>query len=536
MEHKQKRTLFKAAGFLMITMVISRILGYVRDIIVYNQFGQNRITDAYNASFTIPDFVYMLLVGGALSAAFIPIFSSYIANDKAEEGWKVASIVFNWIIVLLVVFLTVCFIFTPQLVNLIVPGFNPDAQLMTVNLTRIMFLQVIFLTFSGISMGILNSFKHFTSPAIGSVLYNLGIIVGGLLLASSIEAKWPGYGIAGFSVGVVIGAALYFLVQIPALKKVGLRYHFSFDLKNPGVQNLIMLIIPVLIGLSASEINVIISQNLASGLSDGLVSALRIAERIMKLPIGIFAISIAVAIFPTLTAYMAKNEEKEFKGAVSLGLRSVIFVTLPAAVALAVLSTPFIRFMFEWGGDFTSVETARTVGPLIFYCVGLVAYSAIHVLSRTFYAMQDTKTPVFCSVLSIGINICFCLLLVGPMAANGIALAYSIAGLFNMFLLLYLYKRRMQYIGGRKILSSVAKMGIASAAMAGALFLVSGVFEINADMSNKIIQIIEVLLSIGVGIAVYFLVTYRWKMEESVMVMDIMKKKFFKRKKVGGES
>jgi putative peptidoglycan lipid II flippase len=534
MESSQKHKVAKAAGFIMATMVISRILGYLRDVFIYNQFGQNRITDAYNAAFSVPDFIYTILVGGTLSSVFIPVFSSYVATKREKEGWEVASIVTNWVMIFLAILLAFGYIFTPQLINFLVPGFDAEAQLMAVRLTRIMFLQVIFLSFAGISMGILNSYKNFTAPSIGSVAYNLGIIVGGVTLSIPIEAIWPGYGIAGFSIGVVIGAALYFLVQVPSLKKIGFTYHPSLNIHHPAVKLILILLVPVLIGLSASQINLFVNQNLASTLSDGLVSALRTGQRIMQLPIGIFAISIAVAVFPTLTTHVAREEIREFKNAVSLGLRAVVFVTLPAAVGLAVLRVPVIRFMFEFkGGQFTEVSTAATAEALLFYCIGLVGYATIFVLSRTFYSLKDKKTPVAMSVLSIVINIIFSLLLLGPMQQGGLALAYSIAGIANMVLLLLFYKRKMGNIGASVMLKSFSKMAVAVAIMAAAVIVLLNLFEFNLDMSNKWLQIVELLLTIGVGGGIYFLITYLWKMEESSLVIDIMKKKLGRRKRLG---
>ncbi len=259
----------KAAGIIMLAMLISRIFGYLRDVIIYAQFGQTWTTDAYNAAFSIPDFLYMLLVGGALSSSFIPVFSSYIATGKEKEGWEVASIVISIVLTLLGAGVVIGYIFTPHLIFLLVPGFDPQTMDLTIHLTRIMFIQVIFMAMAGISMGILNSYKHFTSPAIGSVLYNLAIIIFGVLLGGTIEAHWPGYGIAGFSIGVVMGAAANFLIQVPALLRVGLRFKPNFNIFHPGVVKLGKLMIPVVVGLSVSQFNLFINQNLASSLSAG---------------------------------------------------------------------------------------------------------------------------------------------------------------------------------------------------------------------------------------------------------------------------
>jgi len=527
MEQGQRSQVVKAAGLLMVTMIISRILGYLRDVFIYVQFGQNRITDAYNAAFSIPDFIYMILVGGALSAAFIPVFSSYIATGKEEEGWKVASIVFNWIAIFLTICLIIGYMFTPQLIRLLVPGFDPKAMEMTVSLTRIMFFQVIFMSLSGISMGILNSFKHFTSPAIGSVLYNLGIILGGLLLAVPIETIWPGYGIAGFSIGVVIGAAANFFVQVPALRRVGLKYSFSLDFKHPGVKRLLFLMAPVFIGLSVSQINLFINQNLASMLPEGIVAALRSAQRIMQMPIGIFAIAIAMAVFPSLTSQSARGEMKEFKQTASLGIRSVIYITLPCAVGIAVLRVPIIRFIFEFsGGHFTHQATLATADALLFYCIGLFAYGAIHVLSRIFYALQDTFTPVIAAVCSIGVNIAFSLLLVHPMAQGGLALAYSLAGIFNMMFLLYLLRRKTGSIDGKVLLISFCRIAVACAVMGGVGWAGAYGSEHLFGVYNKFTQGLQLILSIGPAVVVYLAITYLWKMEESKQVFAIIGRRF----------
>lgn len=527
MEAKGQSSIVKAAGFLMFTMILSRILGYLRDVFIYAKFGQNRLTDAYHAAFSIPDFLYMLLVGGALSAAFIPVFSSYIATNQEKEGWKIVGIVLNWVMLLLGAGVAVGYLFTPQLIYLLVPGFNAEAMDLTVKLTRIMFLQVFFMSLSGISMGVLNSYKHFTSPAIGSVLYNLGIIIGGLLLAAPIEARWPGYGIAGFSIGVVIGSAMNFLVQIPALIKVGARYTFSLNLMHPGVRRLLKLMLPVLIGLSVSQINLFVNQNLASTLPEGMVAALRTAQRIMQMPIGVFAIAIAVAVFPTLTSQFARQELESFRKTASLGLRSVIYITLPFAAALAVLRTPIIRFMFEFQrGKFTAADTEATALALLFYCIGLFAYASIHVLSRVFYALQDTKTPVLAGICSLIANIAFSLLLLKPMAQGGLALAYSLAGILNMLLLLLFLEKKTGGLDTRVLLGSFAQIVLATAAAAAAMGLVAWGLEAIGGGAGKLRQLIQLVLAGGSGIAVYLGLTNHWGMEECKQVTVVLKRRF----------
>lgn len=537
MDTKAKSGVLHAANILMIAMLLSRLLGYVRDIIILATFGQNSYTDAYNAAFSVPDTLYMLLVGGALSAAFIPIFSSYIARNQEQQGWKSVSIIFNWIMLLMVIGVTLGIIFAPAFVDILVPGFDAQTKQLTICLTRIMFIQVIFMCFSGISTGLLQSYKNFTAPALGSVLYNVGIIIGGLLLMKPIEHFFPGYGIAGFSIGVVLGAFLNFFVQFRALLKIGINYQFSFDTKDEGFRELIILIIPVLIGLGAQQLNLFVNQNLASGLSPGLLTALRNAQRIMQVPISIFGIAVGVAVFPTMTGLAATEKIKEFKETLMMGIRTVIFVTIPASVGIAVLSTPIIRLLYEYsGGNFTAENTAQTAYALTFYCIGIFAYSAVHTLSRSFYALKDTRTPVWCAVISIVGNIIFSLLLVNVMQQGGLALAYSIAGILNMAVLLFLLHRKIGAFGGKALVTSVIKTIAIAAVMGVIVYAVSFVFENFLFVEYKVMQIIEILISIAIGVLVYAFISLKLKMPEAEQAMGIFKRKFGRRSKRKSES
>lgn len=533
-EEKMSRgaSLLAAANILMLTTIASRILGYLRDVLIFAKFGQNSLTDAYNAAFSIPDFLYMILVGGALSSAFIPVFSSYLARGQESEGWRVLSIVFNWIMLLLAIGVALGLAFAPQLVDWLVPGFDDVTKAMTVNLTRIMFFQVIFMCLSGISTGILQSYKNFVAPAVGSVLYNLGIILGGVFLATPIEHYFPGYGIAGFSVGVVLGAMLNFLVQFVAICRLGIHYSFSFDFRHPGVRELLALIVPVFIGLAASQFNLFVNQNLASTLDEGLVSALRAAQRLMQLPITLFGITVGIAFFPTMTQLAAQDQLGEFKNTVMMGLRTVLFVTIPASFGLAALSEPVIRFMYEFReGAFTAEDTAETAYALVFYTIGIFAYAAIHTLSRAFYALKDTKKPVTVAVLSIVVNVLLSIVLVRYMAQGGLALAYSIAGVFNMVVLIVLLNCKVGDIGTAALWRSLAKTTLISCVMGVVVRGLTQVAESLLPLDNKLWQLAELGLVIAVGMAVYAALALLWRMPEAEQIIGILRRKFGRRRR-----
>lgn len=507
----------RAAILLMVTVILSRILGYGREVVMYTIFGQNYLTDAYRAAFSIPDFLYMLLVGGALSSAFIPVFSACVATDRTDEGWKSASIVFNYTVIFLLVLTVFAYLYTRPLIVLLAPGLPDQYINLAVTLTHIMFLQTFFMALNGFAMGILNSYNHFAAPAIGTLVYNLLIIVVGVALVKQM-------GIAAFSYGVVIGAALNFLVQIPALRRVGLKYTFSFDYRDNGFRQIMILMIPVLAGLGVVQLNLFVTQNLSSGLGSGTISALNLAQRIMNLPIGIFAVSIATAIFPTLTTLTARGELDQFKRTSSLGVRAIFLVTIPASLGLMAIGEPLIKLLFQQG-EFTAAMASATNDALFYYCIGLFAYSSIQVLNRSFYALKDTLTPVIAAAVTIAFNIFLSIELVKPMGHTGLALAYSLAGFVNLIFLLAVLRVKVGKLGGSKIILS---LGIATGA---SLLMYAAVrFAINYLMGIMGLALkLNLLFSVGIGIMLgvllYAVIVYLFKLEESELVLNMVRKR-----------
>ncbi|MDH7498357.1 MAG: murein biosynthesis integral membrane protein MurJ, partial [Syntrophomonadaceae bacterium] len=492
---QQGKSVARAALVIMAAATIARILGYVRDVAIYTRFGQNYATDAFNAAFSIPDFIYMLLVGGALSSAFIPVFSGYLAVEKREQAWKTASVIFNFTMVGMLVLIAGAYVFTRPLIMLLVPRLPHETIDLAVTLTRIMFVQTMFMALNGLAMGVLNSHKEFVTPALGGILYNVGIITVGLALSD----RW---GIAAFSVGVVVGALMSVAVQVPALLRVRPSYSFSFDWRDQGFREIMVLMLPVLIGLSVTQFNLFVSQNLASGLGSGTISALKLAQRIMQLPLGIFAVSVAIAVFPTLTGLVARNQMSEFKQATSLGVRTVFFIILPSALGLMALREPIIALLFQQG-SFTVQNTQTTAWALFYYALGLFAYSALQVLNRAFYAIKDTVTPVATGVATIAINIGLSVWLVRLWGYRGLALAYSVAGTLNMMALLVLLRMRVGAIGGRRIAQSFAlSLGASLVMYVTARSTALGLLHW-LPLAAKLSQLVAVFAAITLGVVVY---------------------------------
>lgn len=452
------RTVAKAAAFLMAANLVSRILGFFRESLVAGLFGKNNFTDAYNTAFILPDLLYWLLVGGVLSSAFIPVVSEYIAKGESDEGWRIISSVVNIIFVGLSSLTVLGLILTPQFVRMQVPGFDAQTMALTVHLTRIILIQPLILALSGLTMGILNAHKVFWPSALGSVLYNASIIVFGPILALM------GLGISGFAFGVVIGAVANFAVQIPALRRIGMRYHPIIDWHHPGVRRIAALAVPIVLSYTLNQVQVIVNSHLGSSLPAGSLTAVWQSYRLYQLPVGIFALSIAVAVFPTLTEQAALGRWQEFKATSSSSLRSIIFITMPISVGMIVLRFPLIRVLFQHG-RFTASDTAATAIPLSFFAVGIVAQSVIQILPRMFYALQDTWTPVILGLVAMGVNILAMILLVKPLAHGGLAFATSISAVVNMILLLYILHKRIGTMDGYRIMMTTVKSLTASLVM-----------------------------------------------------------------------
>lgn len=527
MSEKSTEQAAKAAGLISLMFLLSRILGFVRENLSARLFNRFE-TDAFFAAFIIPDTMYYLLVGGALSAAFIPVFTEYLAKGEEEEGWRVASTFINTTVLLLAVFTVLGVVFAEGLVPLEAPHFRAEKMILLVELTRIMFPAVCFTALAGLMGGTLNSYQHFLAPALGPVFYNVAIIGGSFWLG-------PRFGIKGMAVGVVIGAIGNFLIQVSFLRKLsGKHYRFCFELSNPGFRRMLILMLPALIGLSATQINLWITNVMASSLPEGSISYLRFANRLIQLPIGIFASGIAVAFFPLLSRLSAQNQMEPFKENLSLALRAIFFVMIPSAVGLMVLRYPIVKLLFE-GQEFTPQHTMLTAYALFFYSLALFAHAAILLLPRAFYALQDTRTPVIVSIVSISLSIFlnWYFLKFTHLGVGGFALSFSIMGLVNMLLLMFILKRKINGIHGHAILKSFLKTTVASLVMGLVIYAAKlGLthFIHGKAISGHLESALMVVVGMGLGVLTFFLIAWLLKMEEIETALGILKRKLLRKR------
>jgi putative peptidoglycan lipid II flippase len=513
------RTLLKAAGFLMAAQLVSRVLGFLRETLIAGFFGQSRITDAYNTAFILPDLLYWLLVGGVLSAAFIPVFSEYIAKDNEAEGWLVVSSVVNLIFLTLGTFVLIGLFFTPQFLRLMVPGFKPENIVLATHLTRILLMQPLFMAFSGLTMGVLNSYKIFWPSALGTVLYNGCIIFFGTILANPAKPE----SISGFAVGVVVGAIANFAVQIPALRRVGVRYSPVIDWNHPGVRRIGALAVPIILSYSLNQIQIAVNNNFGSSLFPGSISALWYSSRLFQVPVGIFALAIAVATFPTMTEHAALKRWDKLRHSISQAVRMVVFITLPISVGMIVLRYPLIRLLFQHG-HFTGQDTLTTAIPLLYFAIGISSQSVIQILPRAFYALQDTWTPVILGIISMAIDILAMFLLIRPLAVGGLALADTVAAIVNMLLLFYVLRKRLGQMDGWNMFWAGLKSLVASLFMGLVIWMWSGWLTSLIGV-RTLATLIVLITGTAIGAVVFAGIAKLLRMDEFTQTMGLVRRK-----------
>lgn len=500
METKHK--IAKNAGIVIIATIFCRILGLGREIVISNRFGAGIETDAFFVAFMIPNLLRSLLGEGALNSAFIPVFTEYLTNHDRKKAEYFASNVLNILAIILIIVIILGIWGAPLIINIVAIGFksNMYKYQLAINLTRIIFPYIGFVSIAALFMGILNSYDHFLVPALAPSMLNISVIVFALTLSYK-------YGIYSIALGVILGGIGQALIQTPVLLRKKIKYSFVVDFNDPGTKKLLKLLVPAMIGLAITQINVIVDRTIASTLIDGSISALYYSNRLVQFPLGAFGIAISIAIFPTLAKQTAKNNINEFKKSLLFGLRILLLLTIPSAVGLIVLREPMIRLIYEHG-IFSKVATNMTTSALLYYSIGLFAYACVRLITMSFYALKDSKTPVKVGVYIVFINIALDLILVRYLAHSGLALATSIAAILNMIILLKVLQNKIGNLELKSQASFLIKIIISSIFLGVICVLVSNYLGGLLDLNIKYNQIIQVIASIFSGGLVYFIVSY----------------------------
>ncbi|MFH0912438.1 MAG: murein biosynthesis integral membrane protein MurJ [Patescibacteria group bacterium] len=453
----RKSSVLEATVVLAVASLVSRLFGLLRDRSLAAHFGAGNVLDAYFAAFKIPDFIFNLLLLGALSSAFIPIFTEYMQRNGKGEAWSFVNTLINLGITALTGALLLVAVFAPALSHIVAPGFDEAQRLMTVNLMRVMLLSPFFFALSNLAGGILNSFKNFIAYAIAPILYNVGIIAGVLWLV-------PRFGYMGLAYGVVLGAFLHMMIQLPSVFALGYQYRVHLDLRHPALRRMAVLLFPRVLGIAAQQISTLINTIIASTLAIGSVTVLNLGDNLASLPISMFGISFAVAVFPTLTEKYTLQKIGEFKQDVLRTLRQILFFILPTMMIYWLLRAQIVRLVLG-AGQFGWEDTRFTVSVMAFLVFGMWAQAIIPLLARSFYALQDTKTPFFTSLIALVVNVAMAWLLIGHYRVVGLAMAISISAMTNATILFFMLQRRLGQLPLKKLAGMIGQVIFSSAVM-----------------------------------------------------------------------
>lgn len=469
----EKRNIARAAGVLGFATILSRIMGMVRDMVVSRLFGAGFATDAFFAAFQIPNMLRRFFAEGALTSAFVPTFSECLTHDGKDAARELANICFTLLTVVMAGVTVAGILLSPQIVGLMFPGFCavPAKFELTVLLNRLMFPYLFFISLLALCMGILNTVRHFFTPAISTVFLNLAMILSAWLLHDLFEVP-----ITALAIGVLLGGVLQLLLQLPVLSRLGFPFRPSFSFRHPAVRKIALLMGPSIFGVGVYYLNITVGNILASLLPQGSVSYLYYAQRLFEFPQGIFTVSVAQAVLPSMSRQAAAGEMDALKESLTFGLRLIIFVTIPAMAGLVVCSTPIFSLLFM-GGEFGFDKAQKCAEALIFYSLGLSLVALMRVLVPAFYALKDTRTPVFTAFIAFILNVVFSLLLMRPLLHGGLALASTLAAGANLLLLLLLLRRKIGPFGGRKILIAGIKALAASVPVGAAAYWAMGLAD-----------------------------------------------------------
>ena len=515
------KTVTFAAVLLGVSALLSRILGLLRDRLLAGSFGAGEDLDIYFAAFRVPDFVYGIIILGGISSVFVPVFSQHFLKDK-EEGWKLASNVLNVFLLALVVVCGILAIFTPWLINCITPGFNSSQKELTVFLTRIMFFSPIIFGISSVFSGILHYFDRFLVYALAPILYNLGIIFGIIFL-------YPSFGLLGLVYGVILGALLHLLIQVPAAISSGFKYRPILDLKSPGLRTIFKLMLPRVAGTAALQINLIVVTAIASTLAAGSIAIFNFANNLHYFPIGIIGASFATAVFPALSKAWADGRKQQFVSQFSLALSQIIFFVVPISALMFLLRAQIVRLILGTG-QFSWADTRLTAASLGIFCFGIFAASLVPFLAKAFYSFQNTKTPVIISLASMGLNIVLSFLFVyllsfnnffytfvvkflkleglGNIAVVGLPLAVSISVIFQFLFLLFSLRQEMGKIQLLSTLRSLKKVILATLFMAVITYATLWLVSFFVNMNTFVGLFIQTVLATIAGLAAYLFLAW----------------------------
>lgn len=496
-----KKGLIKSTGAIGMATALSRLLGFVRDIVIARYFGTAMYAQAFVVAFRIPNLLRDLIGEGATNAAFVPVMTEELSKKGKAEFFRLGQVILNILLVVLMALTVIGIAAAPVIVKSIAPGFanDPAKFHLTVTLTRVLFPFLILVGLWAYAMGILNSLSVFAIPALGPCVLNLAMIL---------CASWFGENVMGLASGVLVGGAAQLLIQLPPLYRNGWRFRLTGGFSHPQARKIGLLLVPRGLGACVYQVNVFISTilaSLSSVVGEGAVAALYYANRVWQLPLAIFGIALAQAALPAMSRHIVANDVEKMKETVTFSLKVLVFILVPSTVGLAVLREPITRVLFQRGA-FTAYSTAITADALFYYALGLLACGGIKILVSAFYAMRDTMTPLKTAGISLAVNIALNLILMYPLKVGGLALATSLSAFCNFFILYAMLERKVGGLGTRQVADSLLRVAAAGLLMGGALCAWMKILPVDT--------IPGLAGSIGTGIAVFAVSSYVFGVKE----------------------
>ena len=518
MEHYRENSISTAAIVVMGSIILGRFTGFLRETVLSWKVGLSWVQDAYVAAFTVPDLVFVLLVGGTISAALVPFLSGKVEKGEEKDGWLAASSFINVISLIMAVICAFGIIFADRIIPAVAPGFagsSPQTMELAVKLSRILFPSVFFIMMAGICNGVLNSYKKFTAAALGPSIYNLGCTLSIYLFADTDPQS-----MTKASVFVTLSAFGYFLIQLMFSARKFRYYRPVLNLADEGFRKLFGQAVPSLLNSATAQLNTVISTAFVSlSAAEGSLAAFRNANTLWQMPHGIFAVGIGTAVLPTLSGKYATGGFKEYRTLLMKSLTSVLFFAIPSAACFLILREQLVRAVFKWGGRFTEENVPFVAEILAFFCIAMITHSTVTIMNRAFYAAQDTRTPLVAGIISVILNLAlgyvFCMYT--GLGAAGMALSYSLVSFVNSVLLLLLMGKRLKGINGGELMNFIFKAAL-SAVIMGAVLL--GIRETLPYPSGKALQLAYLALEIVAGCVVYLIMMLILRSQEAIYLVN----------------
>lgn len=522
----------RAAWIVSIAVMCSRVLGLTREIIVAALFGASQWMDAFIVAFRAPNLLRDLFAEGALSTAFITVFSQKIEKEGDRSAWQLAAKMATLAVIFMSVVTLLGVLFAPAVVRFLAPDFDAETATFAVLLTRIMFPFILVVSLAALAMGMLNSKNIFGIPALASSFFNIGSIAGGLFFGWWIDPEFGYRALIGLAIGTLIGGLLQLLVQLPSLRKVGFAFRPDFLWRDEGVRRVLLLMVPSVIAGSAVQVNVMINTMFASYLQDGAISWLNYAFRLMQLPLGVFGVAVATVTLPVVSKIAVTQNWEHFRATLAKAIRLATFLSIPSAAGLIILGKPIVSLIYE-RFRFDSDDTLAVGAALQFYAMGLFAYSCIKVLSPAFYAMNRKWTPMFVSFAAIALNVALNYFFIFHLdyGHRGLALSTAISATMNFALLYFLMYRHLHGMQSGVWLLAIAKSLVGVAGLVAVAYSAQYYFGHLLLQGSLYFRVPAVLLTVALAGAVYLLICYLLKSEEMLESVQILKNRLGSRQK-----